>query len=118
MPRPVLLLSCVLLIATGLGVIGLAQTAGPLPVRDAPVDTVGAVATARDFYAAINAVLAMGDAAALDDSVAIDLVEHPGRPGATGRSGLVTPLLARRAVFPGMKVVVEDAHPAGDDLVA
>jgi hypothetical protein len=118
MPRPVLLFSFVLLFATGLGLVGLAQTTRPVLVREAPVDSADAESTARDFYAAINEMLASGDSVALDNLVIPDLVEHPRRPGEGGREGLIRAVLARRAVFPGLRLVVEDAHPTGGGLVA
>jgi hypothetical protein len=113
-----LLLSCLLLLATGLSLVGLAQTAGPFAVPAAPVESADAAATAQAFYAAVNEVLATGKAAPLDHLVSPGLVEHPPRPGDGGRAGLVRVLLARRAVFPGLRVAVDDARAAGDDLVA
>jgi mannose-6-phosphate isomerase-like protein (cupin superfamily) len=116
MPLRVLLVTS-LLLATGLGLIGLADSLRPLDVSDAPGASADTVATARAFFSAVNAVLATGDATLLGDWVTPDVLEHPLRPGATGRRGLAHALLARRAVFPGLQVVLDEARTADGDLV-
>ena len=85
---------------------------GPAVTAAANVDLV------RHFYAAVAAVLATGDVALLDSSVSPDLIEHPARPGAaSGRDGFVRALLALRATFPGLTLVVDDVRAAGEDQV-
>jgi hypothetical protein len=83
----------------------------------------GEIATAnvdlvRRFYADVAAVLATGDATMLDPLLSPDLIEHPDRPGvASGRDGFLQALLAVRATFPGLRLVVDDVRPAGEDQV-
>jgi hypothetical protein len=46
------------------------------------------------------------------------LIEHPTRPGAaTGKDGFIRALLALRASFPGLTLVVDDVRAAGADQV-
>jgi hypothetical protein len=114
-----LLLVCLLSLATALVLAGLAQTiTTPAPYQSGSAAGAENVALAHAFYEAANAVLTSGDATPLAALVAPELAEHPPRPGATGRAGLAQALLARHAVFPGLRLVVDDLRAAGPDQVA
>jgi hypothetical protein len=115
---PVLLLVCLLLLATGLGLVGVGAT---LSLPDVPARA-GASAKnltiARAYYAAVDTMLATGKEDALNAMVDPDLTTHPTpADGVDGRTGLVRFLLARRSVFPGLRLVVDDVWDTGDDLV-
>src|SRR5262245_7062672 len=76
MSRPALLLAILLGLGSGLalGIAGETMTAPVTPAArgiDAAAD-----ARVRGFYAAVNEVLDTGDAAALDEVVAPDFVDH------------------------------------------
>jgi predicted ester cyclase len=123
MRRPVLFATCLChcAFATGMTLVALAQevTRPPIPLDDHPTgDAAANVDLVRRFYAAAEAVLATGEAAPLDAFVAPDLTEHPAQPGAaSGRDGFVRALLALRATFPDLTLVVDEVRAAGEDEV-
>lgn len=118
---PLVICVCLFTLASGMTVIALAQDVNrPLiSGRDRPSETAATnTELVRRLYAEVEAVLATGDAALLDPFVSPDLVEHPVRPGAAaGRDGFVHALLALRATFPGLTLVVDDVRAAGEDQV-
>ncbi len=109
-----LLLACVLTLATGISLLGIAQTIA-VP-SSAPAATPGADATlVYRFYEAANAVLRTGDTTHIDPYVAPDLIQYPARDrGETGRAGLAQALLSRRAVYPEQRLVIDDVRVSGD----
>ena len=111
---PALLLACVLTLATGLSLLGVAQTIA-VP-NFAPAATPGADATlVYRFYEAANAVLRTGNTSHIDPYVAPDLIQHPARDrGEPGRAGLAQALLSRRAAFPEQRLVIDDVRVSGD----
>ena len=122
MRRPVLFVTCLCLcsLATGLTLMALAQEVSRPPIPLIPVaDDGGAnVDIVRRLYAAAADVLTTGEAALLDATIASDLAEHPARPGAaSGRDGFVGALLALRATYPDLTLVVDDVRAAGEDMV-
>jgi SnoaL-like polyketide cyclase len=115
---PVLLLACALCLATGSALVGLARTVGTPGTRALPSTDVEALAVVRRFYAAANAVLATGDAAALDAVLVPGFVDHNPAPGVEPtREGLAQLLRTRHATFPGERLVVDHAT-VGDGEVA
>lgn len=118
---PLVICVCLFTLASGMTVIALAQDVNrPLiSGRDRPSETAATnTELVRRLYAEVEAVLATGDAALLDPFVSPDLVEHPVRPGAAaGRDEFVHALLALRATFPGLTLVVDDVRAAGEDQV-
>jgi hypothetical protein len=108
---PIPLVTCILLLATGLAILGIASS---LPNRTESEPTVPAKANAdlvRRFYIAANTFLATGNAVPLEAIVTPDLAEHPPRLGPeTGRAGLVGALRSRRAHFPGLRLVLDDVR--------
>lgn len=118
MPRPVLLLACVLSLITGSALLA---TGGA--IREPGIahsDAMGGsrIALVRVFYDAVNAVLATGDAERLDGIVAPDFVEHPAGLGAVrGRTDFVQALRSRHALFPGLRLLVEALEPGDSGLV-
>ena len=70
----------------------------------------------RRFYEEIS----KGNLAALDELVAVDLVDHtPFVPGqAQGRQGTLELFTMIRAAFPDLRVTVEDIVTEGDKVVA
>jgi hypothetical protein len=118
---PFVICICLFTLASGMTIVALAQDVRRPPVsgHDRTAETAAAnVDLVRRFYAEVGAVLATGDAALLDRTVAVDLVEHPMRPGAaSGRDGFARALLTLRAVFAGPTLVVDDVRAAGDDQV-
>lgn len=117
---PVLLVTCLLLLATGLALAGTAATLSrpALPALDQEGDAEVNVALARRFYAAVAAVLATGESGDLPALVAAGLIDHPVAPdGETGAAGLVRALLALHAVAPGLGLAIDDLHATGADLV-
>jgi predicted ester cyclase len=110
-------LTSILALATGLALL-----AASAAIRDAGIAAPAAggetrVALVRDFYDAANTLLATGDPAPLDRIVSPDLVEHPARLGTErGRAALVRALLSRRAAFPALRLVLEEARPGDGDL--
>ncbi len=118
---PYLICICFCVLATGMTLTALAHEVvrSPYSMHDRSAETATAnVDRVRRFYAAAAAVLATGDGALLDAMVAPDLTEHPARPGAaSGREGYVRALLALRATFPGLTLVVDDVRAAGADQV-
>lgn len=119
MRRSVLLLTCLLSLATGLVLLRTADslTAPALRVAPAPDRRAEDVALVRRFYAAANAILAGGDAASLDRIVAVDLVEHPAPPGGGGRVGLAARLRALGAAERGLQLAVDGVEATGADEV-
>jgi predicted ester cyclase len=123
LPRrsPVLLLSCLLALATGLTLVRLSELVTPAsPDGGSPGPAAAANAAAvRRFYADVDAVLAGGDPARLDAALAPDFVDHaaaPGRPA--NRVGLAQQLVALRAVSPTLRLDVADIVAQGDEVVA
>lgn len=121
--RPTLLLACILALATALTLLGASlafidRSAPPPPVDEDVVDTGAVIAVAHHFYAAVNDVLRTGDPAPLATIIAPDLVEHHGRADASGAEGLVRTLLAERATWPGMRLLVDEIRATGPDEVA
>jgi predicted ester cyclase len=120
--RPVLLLICLVALATGFAIgAGLMVVApdhrtGPLGPPSASADTDAAVV---GFYAAVNTALATGDSAPLTALLAPDFADRAADPGrAATREGLVRHVLALRAAFPDLRLVVEDVRADGDRVVA
>jgi predicted ester cyclase len=73
----------------------------------------------RRFYAAVNAVLATNDGAALDGILAADMVAHSARPGVTpDRAGLIRSLRILRAIAPGLRLTVLEILVQGDRAAA
>jgi hypothetical protein len=107
-----------LLLGTGFGLLGLAQAVTAPVARRSSAASTANVEVVRAFYDAANEVLATGDTAPLDELVAPDFVEHPARLGESGREGLAEALVWRHAVFPGLRLEVDDVRAAGDDAVA
>lgn len=118
---PLAICICLFALSTGLTLMALVQTVirPSIPVHTRSAESAAAnVDLVRHFYVAAAKVLATGDASLLDAMVAPDLTEHPARPGATsGRDGLVRSMLALRATFPNLKLVVDDVRAAGQDQV-
>jgi hypothetical protein len=115
---PVVFAAFVLLLSTGLVLFGLGATLSAPELTGSAVRNATGVALGRAFYAAANTVLATGTTAQLDTLVAPNLVEHPASAdGTAGRAALVRSLLARRATYPGLHIVVEDIQATGDDLI-
>lgn len=108
-------------LSTGLTLVALTQTVvrPSASVHNRSAETaIANVALVRHFYSAATMVLITGNATLLDAMLAADLTEHPARPGAaSGRDGFVRALLALRATFPGLKLVVDDVRAAGEDQV-
>ena len=121
LPRPALLLICILALATGLALLGAATafTDHPPPTRsraDIPSSS-ASIGLAASFYAAVNDVMETGDTAPLADIVAPGLVEHSGRSGDTGAAGLARTVLAERTTWPGIRIVVDDLRVTGPDAI-
>jgi predicted ester cyclase len=112
---PTLLLACLLCLATGLAILGLATTVGePRRVERRPANA-AVVAVVNRFYAAANTVLRTGDPSALDGVLAPGFVDHAPAPGtAPDRDGLAEALVARHATFPGERLVVDRTIADGD----
>ena len=120
-PRPVLLLTCFLTLATAYALLGAAAafTDHPAPTQskvDSP-STAAATTLVQRFYSAVNDVLHTGDVAPLAAVIAPGLVEHPGRAGDSGAAGLARTLLAERTTWPGIRIVVDDIRATGPDAV-
>src|SRR5688500_2540489 len=122
--RPVLLLACLVALATGVALIGAGLTVttpdrgtGPL---DLPSDAAESdAAVVRRFYAAVNTALAAGDPASLTALLAPDFADRTANPGRAGtREDLVRHVLALRAAFPDLWLTVEDVRADGDRVVA
>ncbi len=91
LPRPVLLLTCCLTLATAYALLGAAAafTDYPAPTQsnvDIP-STAAATTLVQRFYATVNDVLHTGAVAPLAAVIAPGLVEHPGRAGDAGAGG-------------------------------
>ncbi|MDP9370609.1 MAG: ester cyclase [Chloroflexota bacterium] len=114
-------LACLLALATGAVLLGLAVTlssssARPVAASASPAEAVAAV---RAFYAAANDVLRTGNPAPLDAVVGPDLVEHAARPGLpSGRSGLTHYLATLRAAYPTLRFEVDDLLVDNDQVSA
>jgi predicted ester cyclase len=84
-----------------------------------PVGADDAAAVARSFYAAANGALASGDTASLARILAPDFVDHAALPGSDStRAGFLRSVLALRAVFPALRLVVEDLVAGGGEAAA
>ena len=121
LPRPVLLLTCCLTLATAYALLGAAAafTDHPAPTQttvDIP-STAAATTLVQRFYATVNDVLHTGAVAPLAAVIAPGLVEHPGRAGDSGAAGLARTLLAERTTWPGIRIVVDDIRATGPDAV-
>lgn len=122
-PRALLVLAVLVLALSLTGGAVLARTVFARPSQAVRTPTSGPeVALVRDFYAAVNGVLATGsadDLADLTGVVADGFVEHPGRPGTSpGRAGLIETLTALRLTHPDLRLVVEDVRSVGDQVAA
>jgi hypothetical protein len=109
-------LTILLAVATAVALVGaaIALPVPPLVVVERPHDA-GLV---RRFYAAANTLLASGDAAPIEDLVAVDVVEHPQRLGqAAGRDGLVASLRSLRASAPGLRLIVDGVYEGDAGIV-
>jgi predicted ester cyclase len=72
----------------------------------------------RDVYRRVIAAVSNGDADALDDLLAPDMVDHNPLPGqAPGSSGFAEWMASARASFPDFQGTIEEAVAEGD-LVA
>lgn len=114
------LLACVLALATGLALLATGAAIRQPDGSTRSATTGSRLALVRAFYDAANEVLTTGDRSRLDSIVAPDYVEHSAGPGpgaAPGRGGLVQALLSRRAMFPGLRLVVDDVTATGPDRV-
>ncbi len=121
LPRPVLLLTCCLTLATAYALLGAAAAFTDLPAPtqsngDIP-STAAATTLVQRFYSTVNEVLLTGDVAPLAAVIAPGLVEHPGRAGVSGAEGLARTLLAERTTWPGFRIVVDDIRATGPDAV-
>jgi SnoaL-like polyketide cyclase len=115
--EPALLLACLLCLATGLTVLGLAATFRAPGGEDRTPTDPAALAVVDRFYAAANVVLRTGDPAVLDTIVAPGFVDHNPAPGTVpDRAGLGRVLAARHATFPGERLVVDHALATGDEV--
>jgi hypothetical protein len=121
---PVLLLGCLLALATGL-VLGAAGATLGDPPRSSVWVTPTAFATtetpravAARFYAALNESLAMGDTAPLAGIVAPDFVDHTvAADDARGLPGAATAVAAIRASRPGERWTVAAVVVDGDRVL-
>jgi predicted ester cyclase len=118
---PVLLLSCLLALATGLALLAFGQLLVPSsPGATAPnPEAVADAATVRRLYAAVDDALGTGNLAPLDAVIAQSFVDHaalPGRP--TNRTGFEQGLVALHAVYPTLRLTVTDLVAEGDEVVA
>ena len=100
-----LLLTCVLALAAGLTLLRLSeQLAAPTA---GVADANGAVV--RRFYDAVNTALSSGEVGGVEGLVADDFKEHSPLPGVPPtRAGLLRYLLALHAVYPTMRLEIED----------
>jgi predicted ester cyclase len=111
MHRPIVaLFACLLLTATGLGLLGVATTVTQAPLAFAPaIDTAAAAAAVDRFYAAADEALRTGDAAALDAAVAPGYRDHAApagsRPGAAGYARFLAEL---RTACPDCQLAAEE----------
>ncbi len=113
-------LACLLTLATGVVLLGLAATLSssgqPVAAGASPAEAVTAV---RAFYAAVNEVLRTGNPTPLESVVAPALVEHADRPGLpSGQVGLVRYLAALRAAYPTLRFEVDDLLADGGQVSA
>ncbi|HEY7033899.1 MAG TPA: ester cyclase [Thermomicrobiales bacterium] len=118
---PVLLLSCLLALATGLALLALGKLLVPSsPGATAPnPEAIADAATVRRLYTDVNDALATGKLAPLDAVLAPSFVDHaaaPGRPA--NRTGFEQELMALRTVFPALRLTVTDLVADGDEVVA
>lgn len=111
--------SAIIFIGAAAAMIAAAVLAQPLPVTSSDTQGENAAAdVARQFYAAVNATIATGDAAPLRTVVASFVDENP-LPGVrAGREGLEEYLAALHAASPGTRLMVEEMVAAGDRVVA
>jgi predicted ester cyclase len=118
---PVLLVVCLLALATGLTFLGLGESLTSVPLARNGARGAGdaQAALVRGFYDGVNATLRSGQPTDLDRLLAADFVEHGGPPGlAPNRTGLVRQLLALHATFPTMQLLAQDVLSEGDVVVA
>lgn len=111
MHRPIVaLFACLLLTATGLGLLGVAATVTQAPITVAPdTATADAAEAVGRFYAAADEALRTGDATALRDAVAPGYVEHASsKASRTGVAGYVASLARLRAACPDCRLAVEE----------
>lgn len=118
---PALLLACFLALATGVVLLCLGDLLAPRTpgaIQSDP-DSDANVAVVRQFYAAVDGVLAGGDPASLDSILAPGFVDHAAAPGASpDRAGLARELVALGALFPDLRLVATDVVAQGDEVVA
>jgi quercetin dioxygenase-like cupin family protein len=113
---PLLLLVCLLSLATGLALLGVAQAFSWS--FDGSAATANA-ATARRFYAAVETLLDSGDRVDLDSIVAPGFVDHDPFPGvAPDRDGLARALLTLRAADPSLTLEIGAVIADGDRVMA
>jgi predicted ester cyclase len=118
---PVLLVVCLLALATGVTFLGLGESLSGVPLARGRTHGGGEAQAAlvRDFYDGVNATLRSGQPADLDRFLSADFVEHGGPPGlAPDRTGLVRHLLALHATFPTMQLSAQDVLAEGDVVAA
>lgn len=119
-PVPLVVAGFALLTSLALLQIGIAATAlrpsAPTVDRDA---TATATRSAVDrFYAAIDVLLATGDAAPLDAASDPAFVDHGGVSRTGDRVGLIADLLARRRIDPDLRFDVAAVIVDGDRALA
>jgi predicted ester cyclase len=112
--------SAIVFVGAAVAMIAAAVLAQPLPVTSPSTQSADAAAdVARQFYAAVNATIATGDAAPLRTVVASHFVDENPLPGVrAGRDGLEEYLAALHATSPGTRLMVEEMVAAGDRVVA
>jgi hypothetical protein len=120
MPRPALLLTCLLALATALALLGVAATRPPpRAVPGAARAGPAARAAVRGFYDAVNAAIATGETAPLAAVLAPDYAERAADGAAVpGRAALERAVRALHAVSPGLRLEPEVVAAEGDRAAA
>lgn len=123
MPRrsPVLLVACLLALATGISLMRLSGVSTPpAPARSSLVpDAVANTVLVRRFYAAVEVAVATGNAELLDALLAPAFVDHAVAPGQPpDRAGLAQELAALHAVVPTLRLGVTDLVAQDDEVMA
>lgn len=109
-------LACLLLVATALALIGIAQSLADTSFERTPSSEVALQGTNR-FYDAVNTVVRTGDVGALNAIVSSDFVDHVSNFGlASGREGLIQLLLARHETMPRSSLVIDQALAVGNEV--
>jgi predicted ester cyclase len=109
MHRPIVaLFACLLLTATGLGLVGVATTVTQAPLAFAPNTATAAAESVDRFYAAADEALRTGDPTALRDAVAPGYVDHASATASrTGVARYVESLAELREACPDCRLAVE-----------